>query len=78
MPKEKEVIFGSLAWEAQQLVRAVEVEKHMHDVAEEVSRICPECKIRPRVYSNGRLYSYCSPCRKAINKRRYRTTVKKK
>jgi tRNA(Ile2) C34 agmatinyltransferase TiaS len=66
----KKPIPGSFAWEAQQLVQAV---KAAHQKPEELETppMCPECEVRPRVYSNGRLYSYCTVCRKKINKARY-------
>lgn len=74
--KKEEPVFGSFAWDALQLARAVEVEKHLLDIEDRVPKICPLCEKRPRVYSNGRLYSYCGVCRKAVNKARYNLVKK--
>ena len=73
----KKPIPGSLAWEAAQLVRAVAIAKQKPDEVEKPP-MCPRCEERPRVYSNGRLYSYCAICRKAVNKARYDSIKKRK
>jgi tRNA(Ile2) C34 agmatinyltransferase TiaS len=68
---------GSFAWEAQQLVRAVAA-AHQKPEEKDEPPLCPHCEKRPRVYSNGRLYSYCAVCRKAVNKARYEKVKKSK
>lgn len=69
---------GSLAWEAQQLVRAVSAAHQKPEIREDPP-LCPTCNKRERVYdSKGRLLAYCLECKHAIDKARYLKVKKNK
>lgn len=69
-PKKVSPPADSLLGMFAQLDTALKREKHSPMATSEIP-LCPKCRVRPRVYSNGRLYSYCDVCRKIVNHEHY-------